>query len=143
MLCIAKHTAHHTESAMRLPELFSHVDTFCEAFLPQWDQQLRAHGQRVRRRSGQLSMREIMTILISFHQMRFRDFKTTYLAVVEQVLAMLTTVCHVKKARHRTWSGFTTRLAFTLALFNVLIDWDGVRVARDGTIHLSMAQFSL
>lgn len=63
--------------------------------------------------------------------------------VVEQVLSMLTTVCHLKKLRHRTWTGFTTRLAFTLALFNVLVDWDGVRVARDGTIHLSMAQFSL
>lgn len=63
--------------------------------------------------------------------------------VVEQVLSMLTTVCHLKKLRHRTWTGFTTRLAFTLAVFNVLVDWDGVRVARDGTIHLSMAQFSL
>lgn len=67
---------------MSLLELFYHVDTFCHAFLPQWDQQLRAHGQRSRHRSGQLAMSEIMTILVYFHQMRFRDFKRYYLAYV-------------------------------------------------------------
>lgn len=67
---------------MSLLELFCHVDTFCQACLPQWDQQLRAHGQRTRRRSGQLAMSEIMTILVYFHHMRFRDFKTYYLAYV-------------------------------------------------------------
>lgn len=36
MLCIAKHAAHHTESAMSLLELFCHVDAFCEGFLPHW-----------------------------------------------------------------------------------------------------------
>lgn len=63
--------------------------------------------------------------------------------VVETVLAMLTTVCHFKHARHRTWQGFHTRLAFTIALFNVLVDWDGVRADHDGVIHQSIAQFSL
>ena len=52
--------------------------------------------------------------------------------VVEHVLALLTTVCQLKNARHRTWTGFETRLAFTLALFNVLVDWDGIQVERDG-----------
>ncbi len=61
---------------MSLLELFCHVDTFCHAFLPHWKQELRAHGQRTRQRTGQLAMSEIMTILIYFHQMRFRDFKT-------------------------------------------------------------------
>ena len=82
MLCIAKHAAHHTESSMSLLELFYHVDTFCQAFLPHWDQTLRAHGQRTRRRAGQFAMSEIITILVYFHQMRFRDFKTYYLAYV-------------------------------------------------------------
>ena len=67
---------------MSLLELFCHVDTFCQAFVPHWDQQLRAHGQRVRQRSGQLALSEIMTILILFHQLRFRDFKTFYLVYV-------------------------------------------------------------
>ncbi len=82
MLCIAKHAAYHEESIMSLLELYCHVDAFCHAFLPHWDQQLRAHGQRTRRRSGQLAPSEVMTILIHFHQMRFRDFKTYYLVYV-------------------------------------------------------------
>lgn len=67
---------------MSLLELFCHVDAFCQHFLPQWDQQLRDHGQRVRRRSGHLAMSEIMTIVIYFHQMRFRNFKTYYIGYV-------------------------------------------------------------
>ena len=67
---------------MSLLELFCHVDTFCQSFLPHWDQELRTHGQRARRRSGQLSMSEVMTIIIYFHQMRFRDCKTYYLGYV-------------------------------------------------------------
>jgi hypothetical protein len=70
------------ESSMSLLELFCHVDTFCQTFLPAWDTELRAHGQRFRRRSGQLAMSEVMTIMIHFHQLRFRDFKTYYLVYV-------------------------------------------------------------
>ena len=61
---------------MSVLELFFHVDTLCHAFLPHWEQEVRMHGQRTRQRAGQLAMSEIITILISFHQMRFRDFKT-------------------------------------------------------------------
>ena len=67
---------------MRLLELFCHVDTFCHTFLPRWEQALRAQGQRVRQRAGQLAMSEIITIIVHVHQMRFRDFKTYYRAYV-------------------------------------------------------------
>lgn len=67
---------------MSLLELFYHVDTFCQHFLPQWQQMQRAAGECRRHRSGQLAPSEIMTILIHFHQMRFRDFKTYYVAYV-------------------------------------------------------------
>lgn len=67
---------------MSLLELYYHVDTFCQAFLPHWEQHLRQHGQRTRQRPGQLAMSELITILIHFHQLRFRDFKTYYLAYV-------------------------------------------------------------
>lgn len=67
---------------MSLLELYCHVDAFCHVFMPHWDQQLRAHKQRTRRRAGQLSPSEVMTILIHFHQVRFRDFKTYYLVYV-------------------------------------------------------------
>ncbi len=67
---------------MRLLELFCHVDEFCQHFLPQWEQLQRADGQRQRHRAGQLAPSEIMTIVIHFHQMRFRDFKTYYVCSV-------------------------------------------------------------
>jgi hypothetical protein len=45
--------------------------------------------------------------------------------LVETVLPMLTLVCHVKKAMHRGWAYFQARLAFTMAAFNVLVQWYG------------------
>ncbi len=71
---------------MSLLELFCHVDAFCQAFLPQWDQIQRADGQRQRRRAGQLALSEVMTIVLHFHQMHFRDFKMYYLAYVRSHL---------------------------------------------------------
>ncbi|MDP9311009.1 MAG: transposase [Chloroflexota bacterium] len=63
--------------------------------------------------------------------------------VVETVLSMLTTVCRLKKASQRTWAGLHARLAYTMAVFNILVLWDGIPVADDGSIHLSIAEFSL
>ncbi len=63
--------------------------------------------------------------------------------VVKTVLAMLTTVCHFKHMHHRKWPSFMARVAFTLALFNVLVLWDGLNVDTDGVVHLSIAPFSL
>lgn len=63
--------------------------------------------------------------------------------VVETVLSMLTTVVRLKKLTHRTWRSVRARLAYTLALFNVLVQWDGIPIDDDGNIHLSIAEFSL
>jgi hypothetical protein len=63
--------------------------------------------------------------------------------VVETVLAMLTTVCQFKKLSHRTWDAFRARVAFTMAVFNVLVQWNGLQPDEDRNIHLSIAQFSL
>ena len=62
--------------------------------------------------------------------------------VVETVLSMLTTVVRLKKVTHRTWRNVRARLAFTMAVFNVLVQWDGIAI-DDGNIHLSIAEFSL
>src|SRR5262249_55138427 len=45
--------------------------------------------------------------------------------LVETVLSMLTLVCHLKKVMHRGWGYFQARLAFTMAAFNVLVQWHG------------------
>lgn len=63
--------------------------------------------------------------------------------VIETVLSMLTTVCHFKKVGHRMWRYFRARLAFTMALFNVLAQWHGLQPDEDGFIQLSIAEFSL
>jgi transposase len=63
--------------------LFCDVDDFCKAFLPIWNSHLLASGQKQRQRARALTMSEIMTILIAFHQSHYRDFKAYY---CEQVL---------------------------------------------------------
>lgn len=63
--------------------------------------------------------------------------------VVETVLSMLTNTCHCKKLSHRTWPQVLARLSFLMALFNILALWDGLPIDANGTIHLSIAQFSL
>src|SRR5712664_2836262 len=63
--------------------------------------------------------------------------------LVETVLSMLTLVCHFKKVMHRVWAYFQARLAFTMAAFNVLVQWHGFQPHASGFVPLSMAEFSL
>lgn len=61
-----------------LTELFCDVDDFCQEFLPVWRKQLLSTGEVQRQRKRSLSISEIMTILIHFHQSHYRDFKAYY-----------------------------------------------------------------
>lgn len=63
--------------------------------------------------------------------------------IIETVLSMLTLVSHFKKVMHRKWEYFQMRLAFTMAAFNLLVQWDGLPVDKNGFIPLSIAQFNL
>lgn len=71
---------------MSLLELFCDVDDFCKAFLPIWEQKMLQDGVRRRRRETQLSMSEIMTILIWFHLSNYRTFKSFYTEYVQRFL---------------------------------------------------------
>jgi len=71
---------------MSLLELFVSVDDFCQIFLPVWEKKLIADGSKKRRRTGQLSISEMMTIIIYFHQSRYRNFKAYYTEHVCQQL---------------------------------------------------------
>ena len=61
-----------------LTELFCSVDDFCQDFVPVWRKQLLCAGEMQRQRERSLSVSEIMTILIHFHQSHYRDFKAYY-----------------------------------------------------------------
>jgi len=63
--------------------------------------------------------------------------------LVETVLSMLTVVCHFKKVMHRVWAYFQARLAFTMAAFNILVQWHGFQPTASGFVPLSIAEFSL
>ena len=63
--------------------------------------------------------------------------------LVETVLSMLTLVCHFQKVMHRGWAYFQVRLAFTMAAFNVLVQWHGFQPNASGFVPLSIAEFSL
>lgn len=67
---------------MSLLELFCDIDDFWQEFEPMWYQTLLESGQCQRRRACRLSMSEMMTIVVHFHQKRFRDFKTYYTSYV-------------------------------------------------------------
>jgi transposase len=61
-----------------LLELFVHVDDFCQSFSPVLEEHLLASGIIQRRRERSLSISEVMTILIHFHQSHYRNFKAYY-----------------------------------------------------------------
>lgn len=63
--------------------------------------------------------------------------------LIETFLSMLTVVCHFKHLSHRVWDYFETRLAFTMAMFNLLVQWHGLQPDDDGFVRLSLAEFSL
>jgi len=62
---------------------------------------------------------------------------------IETVLSMLTLVSHFKKVMHRVWEYFEARLASSMAVFNVLVQWHGLPVDEHGFVSLAIAEFSL
>ena len=69
-----------------LLELYCDVDDFWQRFQPHWEQAQLLEGCGQRRRTGQLSPSEVMTIMIHFHQSRYRHFKAYYTAYVQERL---------------------------------------------------------
>lgn len=63
--------------------------------------------------------------------------------LVETVFSMLTYICDFKRLRHKVWQFFETRVGFTMALFNILVQWHGLEPDENGFIPLSIAEFSL
>src|SRR5512144_3268647 len=62
-----------------LTELFCLLDDFCRRFEPAWGRHLLTSGTQKRLRRSELSLSELMTLTVIFHQLRFRQFKRFYL----------------------------------------------------------------
>ncbi len=74
-------------SADKVSEIFCIADDFCKEYDVNIEKNsLRADGKRHRRRKGQMSDSEIMTILICFHFNTYRNFKHYYLCYVKGYL---------------------------------------------------------
>lgn len=69
-----------------LTELYCLMDDFCKDFEPKMHEFLLNNGTKRRRRSTQLSLAEMMTLVVLFHQLRFRQFKVFYLYYVRLYL---------------------------------------------------------
>jgi hypothetical protein len=67
---------------MELVTLFYLIDEFCKEFEPLWRAERKASGERQRARSWHLSLSEILTITVHFHQSNHRTFKHYYLDYV-------------------------------------------------------------
>jgi len=63
--------------------------------------------------------------------------------LIETVLSMLTYICDFQHSRHKVWEYFVTKVGFTMALFNILVQWHGFQPDENGFVHLSIAEFSL
>lgn len=62
-----------------LTELFCLMDDFCREFEPSFKMQSLLSTPKSRSRKPGLSLAEIMTLVVLFHQLRFRQFKSFYL----------------------------------------------------------------
>jgi hypothetical protein len=62
---------------------------------------------------------------------------------VETGLSRLTVVCPFKKVMHRVWAYGQARLAFTMAVCNILVQGHGFQPHASGCVPLSRAEFGL
>jgi hypothetical protein len=67
---------------MELVALFYLIDEFCQEFEPKWKAERVASGLSRRNRSCRLSLSEILTIIVHFHQSNHKTFKYYYLDYV-------------------------------------------------------------
>ena len=69
---------------MDIVTLFCDIDEFCVEFEPVWRQQLL--GMKERERSSTMYLSEVLTILVWFHLIGYREFKRYYLEYVQKEL---------------------------------------------------------
>lgn len=71
---------------MDILTVFCEIDDFCKVFEPRFNQMLIGDGTRRRNKPSTMSLSEVMTILVLFHQSGFRNLKTFYTGFVTRYL---------------------------------------------------------
>ena len=82
---------------MSILELFCHVDDFCQ-WMATWENAKLLGVARKRGPAPRLSLSEVMTILIHFHQSHYRDFKHTIRTTLASICAVNFPVWSVTRA---------------------------------------------
>ena len=62
---------------------------------------------------------------------------------IETVLSMLLTFGLPPQESALSRTNFRARLAFTVAAFNLRVQWNGLKPDAKGVVHFSIANFSL
>jgi len=103
-------------------QIFCDIDDFCLWFVPVWESRMLPPADgHVRRRDGQLSLSEIMTILILFHRSNYRTFKHFY---NEYVLVVL----------HDEFPGLVTYARFVALIPSTLVPLCAYLQQRKGAV---------
>src|SRR6266567_5238375 len=123
--------------------IYCHSCTGREGLSPSWKLSYKTEVLRFTREPRSSFNQRIARILMSHVILTMISNAIGKPMFVETVLSMLTLVCHVKKVMHRGWAYFQARLAFTVAAFNVLVQWYGLQPNASGFVPLSIAEFSL
>lgn len=63
--------------------LYCAVDDFCKAFETVWRARMIGSGERKRQRASRLSLSEMLTIVVGFHESGYRTFKWYYMSLLE------------------------------------------------------------
>lgn len=63
--------------------------------------------------------------------------------LVETVFSLLTGVLHLKRLFQRAQDYLEARLGFTVAIYNMLVAWNGIQADKLGRTKLSIAEFAL
>lgn len=74
--------------------LFCFVDDFCKGFEPWYKRQLLNDGSKKRMRSGNLSLSEILTILLAYHQSGMACFKFFYFELLKIKITLFPNLVH-------------------------------------------------
>ncbi|RYZ83682.1 MAG: hypothetical protein EOP06_19490 [Proteobacteria bacterium] len=63
--------------------------------------------------------------------------------LVETVFSLLTGVLHLKRLFQRAQEYLEARLGFAVAIYNLLVTWNGLQIDKAGRTKLSIAEFAL